>query len=446
MASASEKLIKINQGLAELSDEEVTAALTRIVSSEGFMASPRLQAFLTYVVSETLAGRGEQILGKSIAVDVYGRQIDSEAGASLVRVEARRLRRLLAEYYEGAGTDDPIRLVIDPGGYKPRFEGAAIQQKTSNSPPESNPLMSRRRLGLGGLVVALVLLGSLWGAFSFWPDQARQKKVDLERVALREHSARSLQAVNLVEQAQGMMFPVFDFERQRLAYGMFRHAISLDDTFYGGYAGASQTMVVLGIFNPDRDASEQQLTEAKALAEKAVDLAHSNAWAIAAEAQSLAGLRSFPEALRMAKLASDIAPHDGHVLDLVGVTAILANDPELAALVSDPDRPRTGAGRFGSRNIWGVAQMMLGNYENAIEAFNGAAAVGAPVSAPSLLFQAVSHDQLGETDKAAALLAEMGATWPEFPAGFVVDVMFHDETNLKREIFRLLGVGEKLAP
>lgn len=442
MASISDRLGDKNQELAKFDADDATAALDRVVSSEGFRASPRLQNFLTYIVTETLAGREEQILGKSIAVDVYGRQIDSEAGVSLVRVEARRLRRLLAEYYEGPGADDPLRFVIDPGGYKPRFEAVASTSNTDDLPHEVKPPVPRGPLVLGVAALAVALLAALWGALSFWPKEPRQAEIDPERVALREHSALSLQAANLVEQGQGLVFPVFDFERQRLALGIFRHAISLDDTFFGGYAGASQTLVVLAIFNPDRTASEKQLAEAKFLAEKAVDLAPSNAWSIAAEAQSFAGLQAFPEALHKAKLAFDLAPHDGHVLDLVGVTAILANSPELAAMASDPERLRTGAGRFGSRNVWGVSQIMLGNYENAIEAFNGAAAVGAPISAPSLLFQAVAHDQIGEAEKAKALLGEMRATWPDFPAKFVVSVIFHDGTFLKGEIMRLLTASD----
>jgi tetratricopeptide (TPR) repeat protein len=427
-----------NQYLEDIDPEVAASTLGRIVSSEGFAASPRLQRFLTYVVTETLAGRGEQILGKSIAVDVYEREIDSEAGVSLVRVEARRLRRLLAEYYEGAGSSEAIRFVIDPGGYKPRFEIAADPSEPE-APHLETVASAPRRVLLPVAVIAVVAAMTVaWFFPALRSDHLGSHATDLERVALREHSALSLQALNLAEQAQGMMFPVFDLERQRLAHGMFRHAISLDDRFHGGYAGASQTLVMLGLFNPDKSASTKQLREASELANKAIDLAPSNAWAIAAYAQSQAGLQKYPTAKKRAQLALDLAPNDGHVLDLVGAAAILANDPELAALASDPERPRTGSGRFGSRNIWGVSQMMLGNYENAIEAFSGAAAVGAPISAPSLLFQAVALDQLGEHEKAEALLLEMRSTWPGFNAAFVVDVIFHDGTSLKREISRFL--------
>ncbi len=64
-----------------------------------------------------------------------------------------------------------------------------------------------------------------------------------------------------------------------------------------------------------------------------------------------------------------------------------------------------------------------------------APAAGAPVSAPSLLFQAVALDQMGAADKAQQLMAEMRRTWPEFPSEFLADRIFrHDDKT--RDIIR----------
>lgn len=46
---------------------------------------------------------------------------DSKEDA-IVRVEAHRVRKRLAEYYERAGADHALRLVLPPGSYAPRFE------------------------------------------------------------------------------------------------------------------------------------------------------------------------------------------------------------------------------------------------------------------------------------------------------------------------------------
>ena len=70
-----------------------------IVSSKVFARSARLQSFLTFVVEETLAGRGSAIKEYTVASDVFRRlaTYDPESDA-LARVEARRLRRKLSEY------------------------------------------------------------------------------------------------------------------------------------------------------------------------------------------------------------------------------------------------------------------------------------------------------------------------------------------------------------
>ncbi len=106
-------------------------ALAGVLGDTHFDGSDRLRSFLTYVVEEELAGRGGDIRGKTIAQDVYDRDttegVDPE---NVVRVDARRLRQLLELYYEGAGKGDPVRLHIDTGGYRPRFQ----EVKTASGP------------------------------------------------------------------------------------------------------------------------------------------------------------------------------------------------------------------------------------------------------------------------------------------------------------------------
>lgn len=71
------------------------------------------------------------------------------------------------------------------------------------------------------------------------------------RIALLQKSPATLQAVNQAEQARGLMFPAPDPERLRLVLGMFEHVIELDDSYFGGYAGAAQTAGILGGLAPD---------------------------------------------------------------------------------------------------------------------------------------------------------------------------------------------------
>ncbi|NOD86523.1 hypothetical protein [Ruegeria sp. HKCCD6119] len=436
--------LTINQHVGQPSPELIREALSRIVSSDGFQASPRLTQFLTYIVEESLSGRSNQIRGKAIAVEVYGRRIDGTGGQNLVRVEARRLRRLLHQFYEDHWDGNGVRIFVDPGGYKPRFSfEPTIEDRTSSELKSDNPVgrwRSRQLLHAGLGVLALVAVLGIWMSQDSREVVPTTRSIEqAERVALGEQSLTRLQAVNLADQARGMFFPVFDVKRQQIALGMFQYARELDPGLSDGYAGSAQVLAILAVLSPDEAQRDDLFNQASKMSGKALELSPSDAWANGANGWVLAVKNQPNEALKYARMSVELAPKDGHILDVAGMTAILANAPELAAEVSNPERPKSGSGRFGARNIWGVSQLMLGNYKSVVEAFQGAPAAGAPVSAPSLLFQAVAYDQLGNSEEARRLVTEMRRTWPEFPSEFLAGRIFHNDVNTRNIILETLS-------
>jgi len=52
---------------------EIEAALERILASRHLASSPRQQALLRHITTETLEGRGDRLKEFSLAVDVFGR-------------------------------------------------------------------------------------------------------------------------------------------------------------------------------------------------------------------------------------------------------------------------------------------------------------------------------------------------------------------------------------
>jgi adenylate cyclase len=102
---------------------EINAGLDAVLASVVFAQAGRSRELLRFVVAETLAGRGERLKGYTIAVEVFGRSADFDAQSDpLVRVEAGRLRKRLAEYYHGVGRNDIVRIALPRGGYAPTFE------------------------------------------------------------------------------------------------------------------------------------------------------------------------------------------------------------------------------------------------------------------------------------------------------------------------------------
>lgn len=100
--------------------DAVARSLEKILSSGRFLQSTRLSRFLRFAVERTLQGKGPEIKEYTIGTEVYGRRSDFNPGEdSIVRTEARRLRRKLKEYYENEGKDDEVIIFFRPGSYVP---------------------------------------------------------------------------------------------------------------------------------------------------------------------------------------------------------------------------------------------------------------------------------------------------------------------------------------
>jgi hypothetical protein len=117
--------------MAPPSPDEVRAQLERVLSSPAF-ASGRHPRFLRYVVERTLAGEADQLKEYVLGLEVFDRADGYDPRLdSIVRVEARRLRAKLQEYYAGPGSEDPVVLEIPRGSYAPVF--------TAKAPPAAEP-------------------------------------------------------------------------------------------------------------------------------------------------------------------------------------------------------------------------------------------------------------------------------------------------------------------
>lgn len=114
---------QISRADFELSKYEIEMALRRLGSHDLLRKSPKLFSFLSYAVSETLAGRGDRLKAYSIGVAALGKHSAFDpSNDPIVRVEATRLRRSLNVYYAGDGKNDPIQIKMPPGSYQPIFE------------------------------------------------------------------------------------------------------------------------------------------------------------------------------------------------------------------------------------------------------------------------------------------------------------------------------------
>jgi Tol biopolymer transport system component len=121
----------------------VRVQLERTLASELFLRSERLSAFLRFVVEQTLDGRENDLKEQMLGAELYGKGAEFDGASDpIVRVDARRLRDKLREYY-AESPQDPIRILLPKGSYVPVFEEYPLVQATAVAPASSSPDVSR---------------------------------------------------------------------------------------------------------------------------------------------------------------------------------------------------------------------------------------------------------------------------------------------------------------
>lgn len=164
---------------SESDQKAVREQLVRIVQSGPFHQSQRRQRFLEYVVSETLAGRGDRLKGYNIALEVFERPETFDPIVDpIVRIEAARLRDKLREYYETEGQNDPVRIDLPKGTYAPHIEFRQVEALGASGvipgeqPVEniSRPVRPYRWKQFGKLAAAVLLIvgSGVWGITRIW--------------------------------------------------------------------------------------------------------------------------------------------------------------------------------------------------------------------------------------------------------------------------------------
>lgn len=137
---------------------DVETALERVLASSGFVDAGRLGPFLRHLVAQTLSADTSRLKESVLGVEVFQRPPDYDPRIDpIVRVEARRLRTRLEEYYAGPGASESVRICLPKGTYVPVFA-----LKTA-------PIARRK---LPSALAALLVLGA-FGSWWFWGGAPR---------------------------------------------------------------------------------------------------------------------------------------------------------------------------------------------------------------------------------------------------------------------------------
>src|SRR3984885_4249751 len=108
-----------------LSEEDKAAViqqLERLLQNPHFHKSKRFPVFLKFVVTETLAGRAENLKERTVGVQVFGKDPTYDTTDDpIVRVTAGEIRKRIAQYYQEPGHEHEIVVMLPVGSHAPPF-------------------------------------------------------------------------------------------------------------------------------------------------------------------------------------------------------------------------------------------------------------------------------------------------------------------------------------
>jgi hypothetical protein len=163
---------------AEPTLEEKQEQLDKILHSRLFQGSGIVITLLEYLVRQSIADPDTNVKEYKIALEVFGRGSEFNPNTnSIVRVQAKRLRTKLQEYYENEGKLDRLLIELPKGHYKVTFsytepkddsnpsqdaEPEIVTQPPTAS-PENAPEPYKRKVDFtkAALIATIVIMSSV---------------------------------------------------------------------------------------------------------------------------------------------------------------------------------------------------------------------------------------------------------------------------------------------
>ena len=114
--------------------QRIRDEIAKLTGSTIFYRSGRLCQFLRFIVEHWLQDPSETLKEYRIGTEVYGRPPSFDPRFDpIVRVEARRLRTKLDQYYDTEGLSDPIEILLPVGAYVPLVRKRATMAHEAGS-------------------------------------------------------------------------------------------------------------------------------------------------------------------------------------------------------------------------------------------------------------------------------------------------------------------------
>jgi hypothetical protein len=231
-----------------------------VAESELFRKSPRLREFLLYVAKHTLEDRLSEVREQVIAERIFNRKPEQSGQDSIVRAEARNLRKRLELYFVTEGCNEPVIIVMPRGGYSLAFvsrssrvssntldevpaeiEKRKIAQPLAAPPtaplPEVAPKVAEGRRGFPALLVVLTAGTIIFASLAlFWYSQ----NVRLRR-EIGEGTTPAFPFSAIFNDQQSALIVTSDTGMLQISSLLLHRRISLDDYVSRSYPSIPTT-------------------------------------------------------------------------------------------------------------------------------------------------------------------------------------------------------------
>jgi adenylate cyclase len=237
-----------------------------------------------------------------------------------------------------------------------------------------------------------------------------------ERARLSQYHSVSSAAWLFYRQGLVTIMPPSDLVRVQAARQLFDRASQVDPSFSGGHAGHSFAHSARVLFMTTTDPA-WELANAKAMAQKAIDLdpEFGAGYAMLAFANILAG--EHEQALTNAQKSVSIQPGDAFARFIIGMSLMISEQPrESIPHLKEALRLDPLESRMPYLNVLGIGYFVTQDFSNALKTVQQNYERGGPRGPHMELFLAASHAELGDLEKAQAIVTSMQKNHPEFPA------------------------------
>ena len=369
---------------------EVREQLQRILQSRLFRGAAGLRELLTFIVQEALAGHPDNLKEYVLGAEVLRRGASFDPKLDpIVRVQIRRVRERLQQYYATEGRRDPVHIELPRGGYIPVFQHRPPVADYNETPPIVE------RDGWSGFAAYEADLRARYLLGQMHIDSVRKAAALLEQV-LQNHPSFAPAYATLAECYRlflvlEMMPPAEVVPKMKAACTAALERDTNSPEAHAAYAGVL--------------AWEWNFEVAEREYELAIRLGPQNAVAHRRFAIHLAAIGRFVDAVDYARQACDLQPLSAACEYARGVVHYWARD--FNGALDCAQRALAIAPQFGmAHHLFGFLCLHTHQYTQAIEALDRATVLSG-ASTFDLGYQAFGFGCIGEHSKARQMLAQL---------------------------------------